>query len=176
MERRDGFLFHKKWTETKPKSTLSPLFSLLRHFDKAQRMERYQRPLDVARDDKKGLRMTWEKDREDFIWILFGGFRYYSYFCHRKTWVRLCTSFVFRRYRNLKPSNALIANMLCLCVRKRSFVCNTNFKNSCWVLCLQKTVWWVVYPDRCWAPGGAFRWAALGNPRSLSVTSGLDQR
>ena len=74
-------------------------------------------------------------------WILFGGFRYYSYFCHRKTWVRLCTSFVFRRYKNLKPSNALIANMLCLCVRKRSFVCNINFKNSCWVLCLQKTVW-----------------------------------
>ena len=65
--------------------------------------------------------MTWEKDREDFIWILFGSFGYYSYFCHRKTWVRLCTSFVFRRYKNLKPSNALIANMLCLCVRKRSF-------------------------------------------------------
>ena len=124
----------------------------------------------------QGLRMTWEKDREDFIWILFGSFGYYSYFCHSKTWVRLCTSFVFRRHKNLKPSNALIASLLWLCVRKRSFVCNINFKNSCWVLCLQKTVWWVVYPDRCWAPGGAFRWAALGNPRSLSVTSGLDQR
>ena len=84
-------------------------------------MERYQRPLDGARDDKKGLGLTWEKDREDFIWILFGGFRYYSYFCHRKMLDRLCTSFVFRRYKNLKPSNALIANMLCLCVRKRSF-------------------------------------------------------
>ena len=115
---------------TKPESTLSHLFSLLRHFDKAQRMERYQRPLDVARDDKKGLGMTWEKDREDFIWILFGGLRYYSYFCHRKMLDRLCTSFIFRRYKNLKPSNALIANMLCLCVRKRSFVCNINFKNS----------------------------------------------
>ena len=53
--------------------------SPLCHFDKAQRMERYQRPLDGARDDKKGLRMTWEKDREDFIWILFGSFGYYSY-------------------------------------------------------------------------------------------------
>ena len=112
---------------TKPESTLSPLFSLLRHFDKAQRMERSQRSLDVARDDKKGLRMTWEKDREDFIWILFGSFGYYSYFCHRKTWVRLCTSFAFRRYKNLKPSNALIASLLWLCVRKRDFggqICN----------------------------------------------------
>ena len=32
-------------------------------------MERSQRSLDGARDDKKGLGMTWEKDREDFIWI-----------------------------------------------------------------------------------------------------------
>ena len=69
-----------------------------------------------------------------FWGIIFGGLEYYSYFCHRKMLDRLCTSFVFRRYKNLKPSNALIASLLWLCVRKRSFVCNINFKNSCWVL------------------------------------------
>ena len=51
--------------------------------------------------------MTWEKDREDFIWILFGSFGYYSYFCHN-IYNEYCNLYCQLLYKKLWNSNEIM--------------------------------------------------------------------